>query len=91
MTALDENIVDQDNEQVTKTRTYDWVDSFVMQAVADFLAQICNYVGPNLEPICLEFITEYTDDIIDALVNNYLQPQQVCASIGACPWKSKLL
>merc|ERR1739845_50916 len=69
MTALDENITDPSNEQ----------------AVADFLAQICNYVGPNLESICLEFINEYTDDIIDQLVHNYLQPQQVCASIGACP------
>ena len=53
--------------------------------MAEFLAQICNYVGPNLESICLEFIQEYTDDIIDQLVNNYLQPQQVCATIGACP------
>ena len=75
----------------TKPRTKDWVYISLMQAVADFLAQICNYVGPNLEPICLEFLTEYTDDIIDALVNKYLQPQQVCASIGACPWSSNKL
>ena len=58
---------------------------YKLQAVADFLAQICNYVGPNLESICLEFVSEYTDDIIDQLVHNYLQPQQVCDSIGACP------
>ena len=86
MTALDENIVDPNNEQVEwkhgeLTRTV----IYTLQAIADFLAQICNYVGATLEPICLEFLGEYTDDIIDALVNNYLQPQQVCASIGACP------
>lgn len=36
--------------------------------------------------MCLEFITEYTDDIIDQFVNNYLNPDQICAAIGACPW-----
>ena len=45
---------------------------FLYQDIADWLAQICNYVGPNLEPMCLEFINEYTDDIIDQLVNNYM-------------------
>ena len=35
--------------------------------------------------MCLEFINEYTDDIIDQLVNNYLNPDQVCQAIGACP------
>ena len=89
MTALDESIVDPNNEQVKRvaanTFIFVLIFSFYFQAVADFLAQICSYVGPNLESICLEFINEYTDDIIDQLVNNFLQPQQVCASIGACP------
>ena len=58
---------------------------FLYQDIADWLAQICNYVGPNLEPMCLEFVNEYTDDIIDQLVNNYLNPDQVCQAIGACP------
>ena len=58
---------------------------FLYQDITDWLAQICNYVGPNLESMCLEFINEYTDDIIDQLVNNYLNPDQVCQAIGACP------
>ena len=61
------------------------ITHFLPQDIADWLAQICNYVGSNLEPICLEFINEYTDDIIDQLVNNYLNPDQVCQAIGACP------
>merc|ERR1711913_200961 len=69
MTAIDGSIVDPTNEQ----------------DIADWLAQICNYVGPNLEAMCLEFVNEYTDDIIDQLVNNYLNPEQVCQAIGACP------
>jgi len=69
LTAIDESIVDPTNEQ----------------EIADYLSQICNYVGPNLEAMCLEFITEYTDDIIDQLVNNYLDPDKVCNAIGVCP------
>ena len=56
-----------------------------LQEIADWLAQACNYVGQMLEPMCLEFVLEYTDDIIDQLVDNYLNPDQVCLAIGACP------
>ena len=29
---------------------------------------------------------EYTDDIIELLVNEYLSPQQVCDELTLCPW-----
>ena len=29
---------------------------------------------------------EYTDDIIELLVNEYLSPQQVCDALSLCPW-----
>ena len=57
----------------------------IFQAVADFLLQVCSYVGDNLESICDEFIAEYTDDIIDQLVDKFLNPEEVCKAIGACP------
>ena len=44
MTALDSTLVDPTSEA----------------AVADFLLQVCNYVGPNLESMCREFVAEYT-------------------------------
>ena len=47
--------------------------------------QVCSYLGGQLENYCIEFLAEYTDDIIDQLVNNYLNPEQVCQAIGACP------
>ena len=53
--------------------------------IADWLSQVCNYVGASLESFCLEFVTEYTDDIIDQIVDNFLEPEKVCAAIGACP------
>ena len=57
----------------------------IFQAVADFLLQVCSYVGDNLESICDEFIAEYTDDIIDQLVDKFLNPEEVCKAISACP------
>merc|ERR1712179_155662 len=69
VTALDEALVDPASEQ----------------AVADYLLQVCSYVGDNLESICDEFIAEYTDDIIDQLVDKFLNPDEVCKAINACP------
>merc|ERR1712080_388720 len=71
MKALDDTLVDTTNEQ----------------AVADFLSVICSYLGDlgSLETMCIEFITEYTDDIIEMLVGQYLEPENVCTTIMACP------
>merc|ERR1712059_123233 len=69
MKALDETLVEPSNEQ----------------AVADFLGQVCKYLGGQLETICIEFVGEYTDDIIDMLVAQYLNPDQVCTALSACP------
>merc|ERR1712080_238842 len=71
MKALDDTLVDTTNEQ----------------AVADFLSVICSYLGDlgSLETMCIEFITEYTDDIIEMLVGQYLEPEKVCTTIMACP------
>ena len=44
MTALDSALVDPTSEA----------------AVTEFLLQVCNYVGPNLESMCREFVAEYT-------------------------------
>merc|ERR1719186_1224024 len=71
MNALDETLVDTTNEQ----------------AVADYLNSICNYLGDMgaLETMCIEFITEYTDDIIEMIVGQFLEPEKVCTAIMACP------
>ena len=29
---------------------------------------------------------EYTDDIIELIVNQYMDPSDVCEAIGLCPW-----
>ena len=57
------------------------------QAVADFLLNVCNSLGGlgQLETMCIEFVTEYTDDIIEMLVGQFLEPEMVCTAISACP------
>ena len=50
------------------------------QAVADFLRQICGMIFPN-DPTnfanCDTMIAEYTDDIIELLINEILDPLTV--------------
>merc|ERR1711997_183300 len=57
-------------------------------ALGDNLRQICSLLFAN-DPVtfgeCDAWIVEYTDDIIELLVNQYLEPEQVCTAIEFCP------
>merc|ERR1711956_114278 len=57
-------------------------------ALGDSLRQICSLLFAN-DPTtfgeCDAWIVEYTDDIIELLVNQYLDPEQVCTAIEFCP------
>ena len=57
-------------------------------ALGDNLRQICSLLFAN-DPVtlgeCDAWIVEYTDDIIELLVNQYLDPEQVCTAIEFCP------
>merc|ERR1711971_1084222 len=57
-------------------------------ALGDNLRQICSLLFAN-DPTtlgeCDAWIVEYTDDIIELLVNQYLDPEQVCTAIEFCP------
>merc|ERR1712200_134179 len=69
MELLDSTITDPTNEQ----------------QVAEFLDQICNFMPDSLKPECHALIMEYTDDIIELLVNQYISPKQICDAISLCP------
>merc|ERR1711972_1313157 len=69
MEILDENITDPTNEQM----------------VADFLDNICFLLPHPQEDECHTLISEYVDDILELLVNQYLAPQLVCDEIQLCP------
>merc|ERR1712156_840299 len=55
--------------------------------LGDTLRQICSLLFAN-DPVtlgeCDAWIVEYTDDIIELLVNQYLDPEQVCTAIEFC-------
>merc|ERR1711970_1611817 len=69
MELLDQYLTDTTNEQ----------------AIADALKEICALLPSPLDTECEAMISEYTDDIIDLLVNEYLSPQQVCDALTLCP------
>merc|ERR1712055_1213783 len=54
----------------------------------DFVEQICAALGailPDLVATCNALVESQLPAIIDGLVNDNLNPQEVCNSIGACP------
>jgi len=70
--AIDNVIIDPSNEN----------------AVADTLKPICGLLfqaDPATLANCEVFITEYVDDIIELLVNQYLKPEEVCMVLSFCP------
>ena len=49
--------------------------------------QLCQALGaidPTLETLCKSLIEAQLPDIINGLVNDNLNPSEVCASIGMC-------
>lgn len=69
------------------------IDEFVTDpaneaSVGDFLKQVCNLLFTNdvvTQGTCEAWVTEYADDIIELLVNQYLKPEEVCLRLGLCP------
>merc|ERR1712042_94407 len=55
------------------------------EAIADALKQVCAALPSPLDKECDAMISEYADDIIELIVNEYLGPQQVCEELKLCP------
>merc|ERR1712215_365214 len=58
------------------------------QQIIEFVEQICAALGailPDLVATCNALVESQLPAIIDGLVNDNLNPQEVCNSIGACP------
>ena len=66
-----------------------WLTSDATEGqIVDWMKQICHTLGqivsPDLEATCNLILGAQLPAIIDGLVNNNLNPQDVCESIGAC-------
>ena len=52
--------------------------------IADILDTVCPILG-NLSAECHFMVCNYIDDIIDLIVDQYVQPEEVCLDIQLCP------
>merc|ERR1711892_550006 len=72
------------------------IDNFITsetteQQIVEFLEEICLSLGSLLPPdlhldiFCTNLVDEQLPGIIDGLVEQNLNPEEVCVSISACP------
>ena len=56
--------------------------------IVEWMSQVCKTLGelvsPDLETLCLVVLGANLPPIIDDLVNQNLDPRQVCESLGYC-------
>merc|ERR1711990_939333 len=66
----------------------EWLTSDqTMDDIIHFVEGLCTALGaidPALETLCKSMIEAQLPDIINGLVNDNLNPSEVCASIGMC-------
>jgi len=59
------------------------------QQIVDWMYALCESLGdlisPDLVQVCEVVLGSQLPNIIDNLVNNNLNPTEVCQKIGACP------
>ena len=89
------DIVTDIDEWITSDSTMDDIIEFVEGVSCETLvyilvivslAQLCSLLSfdPTLEKICDSIIENNLPEIINGLVNDNLNPTEVCASIGMC-------
>ena len=91
------DVVTDIDEWLTSDQTMDDIIHFVegvrSSSVRRFFFQMLKYfqlctalgaIDPTLEVLCKSMIESQLPDIINGLVNDNLNPSEVCASIGMC-------
>merc|ERR1711997_318568 len=66
----------------------EWLTSdTTIDEILKFVEGLCHALGaidPTLETLCVSLVEAQLPDIINGLVNDNLNPSEVCAAIGAC-------
>merc|ERR1711936_1090294 len=73
------DVVTDIDEWLTSDQTMDDIIHFV-----EGLCEALGAIDPTLETLCKSLIEAQLPDIINGLVNDNLNPAEVCAAIGAC-------
>merc|ERR1712058_40854 len=64
------------------------VDPATEEEILSYAYEICHLLGnilPDLETICIDLFNSQLPAIIEDLVENQLNPTQVCTNLGMCP------
>merc|ERR1712037_206463 len=66
------------------------IDEFLTteDQIVQFVEQLCKALGtilPDFEATCNALVESQLPAIIDGLVNDNLNPQEICTQIAACP------
>merc|ERR1712119_123649 len=73
------DVVTDIDEWLTSVQTMDDIIHFV-----EGLCEALGAIDPTLETLCKSLIEAQLPDIINGLVNDNLNPAEVCDAIGAC-------
>merc|ERR1712037_244521 len=66
--------------------TSDTTEDQIVQFFKELCHTLGSLLGASIEQQCNTLMETQLPAIIDGLVNDNLNPQQVCDSIGMCPW-----
>merc|ERR1712002_1431152 len=61
------------------------IDGATEQDIIDAVTGMCANLGSLLQGLCEKMIGEKLTQIIEDLVNNHMQPQEVCEQLKMCP------
>jgi len=53
--------------------------------IEDQLDQFCDLLPNLVTDLCHDFVHNNLEGIIDSIVNEYLDPEELCTSLSACP------
>jgi len=72
---------------------YTLTDPATDQQIGKVLDQVCDDLPATIQSECHILMTEYIDEIMELLVNKFLEPKKICDTLSLCPWivKSKII
>merc|ERR1711962_701202 len=60
------------------------IGNSTIEQIEDLLEQVCGAL-PIGQQTCFDFVHDNLEGIIDSLVNDYLDPEELCTQLTLCP------
>jgi hypothetical protein len=86
MTAVDELITDSITEEAVSIKLLEYFRLFLIAFITQLLNALDNVCPllPDIQVKCEYLIHVFGDDILEILVDQYLDPYEVCRALGIC-------